>query len=89
MLLGDRLCPADARIQAFLDAYLGGTPNGAPRLPARTFVLDRPGLARVMSFPPGAHSFTSPYVKSYQVAQGVLHNPKTDRRTTQGVFHIF
>jgi hypothetical protein len=27
-------------------------------------------------------------VKSYRVAQGVLHNPKSDRRTTQGVFHI-
>ena len=84
LLLGDRLCPADARIQAFLDTYLGN----APRLPSRTFVLDRPGLARLMSFPPGAHSFASPYVRSYRVAQGVLHNPKTDRRTTQGVFHV-
>jgi phosphoenolpyruvate carboxykinase (diphosphate) len=89
LLLGDRLCPADARIQAFLDDYLRGSSiGGAPRLPARTFVLDRPGLARLMSFPPGAHSFSSPYVRSYRVAQGVLHNPKTDRRTTQGVFHV-
>jgi len=32
-LLGDRLCPVDARIQAFLDAYLaagGGLPRGRP-----------------------------------------------------------
>ena len=84
LMLGDRLCPADARIQAFLDSYLGE----APRLPARTFVLDRPGLARLLSFPPGSHDFASPYLRSYRVAQGVLHNPKTDRRTTQGVFHV-
>ncbi len=84
LLLGDRLCPADARIQAFLDDYLGN----APHLPARTFVLDRHGLARLLSFPPEAPSFSSPYVRSYRVAQGVLHNPKTDRRTTQGVFHV-
>lgn len=86
LLLGDRLCPADARIQAFLDDYLAGL--HPPRLPSRTFVLDRPGLSRLLSFPPGAPSFASPYLQSYRVAQGVLHNPKTDRRTTQGVFHI-
>ncbi|MEO7649734.1 MAG: hypothetical protein ABIZ80_04650, partial [Bryobacteraceae bacterium] len=49
-LLWDRLCPTDARIQRFLDAYLAGVcPEGAPRLPSSTFVLDRPGLARAMS----------------------------------------
>ncbi len=95
LMLGDRLCPADARIQAFLDCYFkdvcpdkGVCPDGALRLPSRTFVLDRPGLARALSFPPEAHSFASPYLQSYRVAQGVLHNPKTDRRTTQGVFHV-
>ncbi len=88
-LLGDRLCPADARIQAFLDAYLSEVcPDGAPRLPSNTFVLDRSGLAREMSMPPDAPSFTSPYLNSYRVPQGVLHNPKSDRRTTQGIFHI-
>lgn len=89
LMLGDRLCPADARIQAFLDCYLRDVcSTGAPRLPSQTFVLDRSGLARALSFPPGAHSFASPYLQSYRVAQGVLHNPKTDRRTTQGVFHV-
>jgi hypothetical protein len=88
-LLGDLLCPADARIQAFLDAYLSDVAaNGAPRLPARTFAMDRSGLARVMSLPPGQDSFSSPYLQSYRVPQGVLHNPKSDRRTTQGIFHI-
>ncbi len=84
--LGGRLCPADARIQAFLDSYFGGF--DLPRLPSNTFVLDRPGLARVMSLPAGADSFTSPYLNSYRVPQGVLHNPTSDRRTTKGIFHI-
>jgi hypothetical protein len=88
-LLGDRLCPADARIQAFLDAYLSEVcPDGAPRLPSSTFVLDRAGLAREMSLPPDAPSFASPYLNSYRVPQGILHNPRSDRRTTQGIFHI-
>ena len=63
-------------------------PPAFPRLPASTLVLDRPGLARVMSLPPDAASFSSPYVHSYRVPQGVLHNPHSDRRTTKGVFHI-
>jgi hypothetical protein len=88
-LLGDRLCPADTRIQQFLDAYLNDVcPDGAARLPSNSFVLDRPGLARVMSLPPGADQFASPYLHSYRIVQGVLHNPKSDRRTTEGIFHI-
>jgi len=88
-LLGDLLCPADTRIQEFLDSYLLGVcPAGAPRLPSSTFVLDRPGLARVMSLPPGKPHFNSPWLDSWRLAQGVLHNPKSDRRTTQGLFHI-
>src|ERR1700680_2476543 len=88
-LLGSYLCPADARIQSFLDAYLKDVcPTGAPRLPSSTFVLDRAGLGRAMSLPPDQPTFSSPLLKSYRVPQGVLHNPHTDRRTTQGVFHI-
>jgi hypothetical protein len=88
-LLGDRLCPADTRIQQFLDAYLNDVcPGGAARLPSNSFVLDRPGLARVMSLPPGVDEFASPYLHSYRIVQGVLHNPKSDRRTTEGIFHI-
>jgi phosphoenolpyruvate carboxykinase (diphosphate) len=88
--LGSHLCPADARIQSFLDAYLAeACPDSAiPRLPGSTFILDRPGLARAMSLPPDSNSFSSPYVRSYRVPQGVLHNPSSDRRTTRGVFHI-
>src|ERR1700686_3487072 len=70
-LLADRLCPADARIQSFLDAYLSEVcPEGAQRLPANPFVLGRPGLGREMSLPPGEDLFTSPYLQSYRVPQG-------------------
>ena len=88
-LLGNRLCPADTRIQSFLDSYLrDACPNGAARLPVDSFVLDREGMARIMSLPASADVFSSPCLKSYRVAQGVLHNPKSDKRTTQGLFHI-
>jgi hypothetical protein len=88
-LLGNQLCPTDRRIQAFLDSYLSDTCQGeAPRLPSNTFVLDRPGMARVMSLPADGDTFESPFLKSYRAPQGVLHNPRSDRRTTQGIFHI-
>ena len=51
-------------------------PDGAPRLPGNTFVLDRPGLARVMSLPPGKDTLASPYLQSYRLPQGILHNPR-------------
>lgn len=90
-LLVDYLCPADQRIQDYLDAYLqeaGADVGESVRLPGQTFVLDRHGLARALSLPPGADRFESDIVSSYRVRQGVLHNPKSDRRTTQGIFHI-
>jgi hypothetical protein len=86
-LLGERLCPADQRIQTFLNRYLQDA-GGSPRLPAKTFVLDRPGMARAMSLPPDKDRLSSPYLESYRVYQGVLHNPRSDRRTTKGIFHI-
>src|SRR4029077_16902010 len=63
-------------------------PRGAARLPVNSFVMDREGMGRIMSLPASEDVFTSPCLKSYRVAQGVLHNPKSDRRTTQGLFHI-
>lgn len=85
--LAHRPCAADKRIQSFLDSYLDGAPV-APQLPRSTFVLDQPGLARELSLPVGATSFESDYVSSYRILGGVLHNPRNDRRTTAGVFHI-
>ncbi|PTY05232.1 hypothetical protein DB347_17335 [Opitutaceae bacterium EW11] len=83
----DPLCPADHRIQAWLDGYLADV-GPAPRLPVKTFILDQTGLARALSLPADGDEFSSSLLKSYRVRQGVLHNPANDRRTTQGVFHI-
>ena len=85
-LLGQHLCPADQRIQSFLYDYLQDVP--VAKLPARTFTLDRAGLARVLSLPVDRNDFSSDIINSYRVKQGVLHNPKSDRRTTAGIFHV-
>jgi hypothetical protein len=85
-LLASHLCPADQRIQTFLYDYLQDVP--VAKLPIRTFTLDRPGMARVLSFPVDREEFKSSILSSYRVKQGVLHNPSSDRRTTQGIFHV-
>ena len=85
--LADRLPPVDERIEAFLAAYLNGV-EPAPRLPRRTLNLDLPGLARTLSLPVDADNYSSGLITSYRLANGVLHNPRNDRRTTAGVFHI-
>src|SRR5208282_5640217 len=86
-LLADYLRPADWRIDHFLREYLYDT-GLKIRWPARTFVLDSPGLARELSLPPDRDEFLSDLVRSYRLRQGVLHNPVNDRRTTRGVFHL-
>lgn len=86
-LLADYQCPADWRIQRFLDEYLYAA-GKTPRLPSQTLILDRHGIARALSLPCHADKFESEILSSYRVRQGVLHNPAKDRRTTQGVFHV-
>ena len=81
-------CPADVRIQDFLNEYLAGCGDETPKLPSNTLVLDRYGVARELSIPSESDKFTSDIVSSYRIRQGVLHNPANDRRTTKGSFHI-
>ncbi|WP_455211619.1 hypothetical protein [Kaarinaea lacus] len=82
-------CPADERIQNFLNKYFAQHGQAlAPALPNSTFILDRPRVAEELSLPLLSDKFVSSYVESYRIKQGVLHNPKNDRRTTKGVFHI-
>lgn len=88
-ILHDYLCPADKRIQDFLNRYLSEAyPEGAPTLPNNTLVLDRYGLARELSLPPDGNRFMANGIESFRIEQGVLHNPKNDRRTTKGAFHV-
>ena len=89
-LLEGYLCPPDRRIQDFLDEHFAdvATEAGVPRLPEQSFMLDRFGLGRVISLPAGQDEYHTDLVSSYRVQQGVLHNPKSDRRTTVGTFHV-
>jgi len=88
-LLANYLCPADQRIQNFIDQYLSEFKDVINlRLPSITFILESHGLARALSVPPDRDDFVSDIISSYRIKQGILHNPKNDRRTTKGVFHI-
>ncbi|MEQ1739807.1 MAG: hypothetical protein ABL884_07865 [Methyloglobulus sp.] len=88
-LLAQYRCPADQRIEDFLNHYL--LTNGISetiRIPGETFVLEQKGLARELSLPFHGDEFHSAYIDSYRIQQGVLHNSQNDKRTTKGVFHI-
>ncbi|HEY7116660.1 MAG TPA: hypothetical protein VH475_08740, partial [Tepidisphaeraceae bacterium] len=88
-LLDDYRCPADRRIESYLKGHLADLRLPFdPRLPGQTFILDQHGLARELSLPQGRDEYESRYVKSYRVRNGLLHNPRADRRTTQGTFHV-
>lgn len=88
-ILSNYYCPADQRIMEFLKSYFSDLPKAPQiRLPNNAFVLDRHGIARTLSLPPDKDIFESSIVTTYRVRQGILHNPKNDRRTTQGVFHV-
>lgn len=86
-LLANYLCGADSRIQGFLHDYIEES-TAVPKLPPHTFILDRHGLARALSLPPDRDEYASDLLNSYRLKQGVLHNPRSDRRTTQGTFHL-
>ena len=88
-LLSGNLCPADTRIQEFIDDYFKDVDiEKEIRLPNSSFMLDQHGLARELSLPPNKNEFFNDWISSYRIKQGILHNPKSDRRTTKGVFHI-
>ncbi len=88
-LLASYHCPVDRRVQDFLNRYLNDLElDPIPRLPCQSFILDRHGLARELSVPMDSDVFRSDIVASYRTAQGVLHNPASDRRTTEGSFHV-
>jgi len=84
----DDRCPADRRIEAFLNSHFTDlTRADRLRLPA-ALVLPRHGIARELSLPADGDTYRNEYVTSYRVRNGVLHNPRSDRRTTKGTFHV-
>lgn len=88
-LLASHRAPVDSRIEAFLAKYFADEVSQKPlRLPSRALTLDRHGMARELSLPIHGDSFENPLVSSYRCANGVLNNPRADRRTTAGTFHV-
>lgn len=89
-LLENYRCPADRRIEIFLNRHFADVVPGTDplKLPGRSIILDRHGLARELSLPAEGDVFESDIVTSYRVKNGALHNPRSDRRTTTGTFHI-
>ncbi len=82
-------CPADQRIEAFLENHFADLHLDSPlKLPGQTFLLSKAGIARELSLPVDADSFKSDLVSSHRVRNGILNNPKHDRRTTKGTFHV-
>ncbi|HWL07271.1 MAG TPA: hypothetical protein VNQ76_02545 [Planctomicrobium sp.] len=82
-------CPVDTRIEQYLNHHFSDLNLEEPiRLPGHSLILDRHGIARKLSLPADGDVFTSEYVNSYRVRNGVLHNPRADRRTTVGTFHV-
>lgn len=75
------------RINQFFTSYFSEYKD-LPRVVEDYFTLDHYGLAREMSLPPEGSKFTNEYISSYRIRQGVLNNPRNDRRTTKGSFHI-
>ena len=98
-LLYDHRCPVDQRIESFLNQYFADVLTAETaknkdkvlaklRVPGRALVCDRHGLTRELSLPADGDEFESEYLHSYRVRNGVLHNPRSDRRTTVGTFHV-
>ncbi|MFV0289539.1 MAG: hypothetical protein ACK5IJ_01370 [Mangrovibacterium sp.] len=88
-LAGNSLSPVSNRIKTFLESYLSDLDGGyRMSFPANPLVLDRYGLARIVSLPPDADLYETNVVSTYRTVQGILNNPKEDRRTTKGVFHV-
>lgn len=81
--------PIDQRIEAWLRKHLADVAEpDTIKLPGPTFRLDRHGLARKLALPAKKDTFKNAYVESTRVLNGVLHNPRHDRRTTAGTFHV-
>ena len=75
------------RINQFFDIYFKDSETSLKCIDS-SLTLDHYGLAREMSLPLDSNTFSNEYISSYRIKQGVLHNPKHDRRTTKGSFHV-
>lgn len=88
---------SDQRIGSFLNTFYAGTPLPAGvsfNFPARKdqIVMSEPGMARKLSIPKGQSEYRTPEIESYRLGvdgkKGILHNPASSKRTTEGTFHV-
>ena len=87
--LDDPFDPADRRMQDFIDGECRRMGvSEPPQLPWPTLRLDRAGLARELALPLNGNEFHNEVLESYRLTNGVLHNPRSDRRTSHGGFHV-
>jgi hypothetical protein len=86
-VLGSEQIGIHSRLQYFFDTYFISSPI-KPKTLDHYMTLDRYGLARELSLPVNGDEFKSDIISSYRIKQGILNNPKNDRRTTEGSFHI-
>lgn len=88
-LLAEHQAAVDCRIESFLHSHFGDDPiDDSLTVPKKTLVLDRHGMARMLSLPANGNEFRNDLLTSHRVFNGVVHNPRADRRTTKGTFHV-
>ncbi len=92
-LLADQRCPADQRILKRFSHPISATRQSPGRcMPCRIRRWCCIGMAspRRLSLPDNGDEFASELLTArvFRVRNGVLHNPKSDRRTTAGTFHV-
>ncbi len=78
----------DHRILKFLREHFSDVDQGEALTLPESFVLPQYGLARELSLPADSDRFYNDYLASYRIQNGVLNNPRSDRRTTRGTFHV-
>ncbi len=88
-LLSNHLSPVDTRIQNFIDDYLKDVNiDKSLRIPNNTLVFNQKGMAREVCLPPNGETFKNEQINTFRIKQGILNNPRKDKRTTKGTFHI-
>ena len=89
-LLSQHKAAIDQRIENYLRTHFAdlGPELSNLKLPRDSFVLDRHGMARQLSLPANGNRFVNELLTSNRVHNGVVHNPRADRRTTKGTFHV-
>ncbi|CAL6021033.1 Conserved_hypothetical protein [Hexamita inflata] len=94
-LINNQLAPVDVKLQAVLDKVFPASmlpadcalPIKIPT-PFDTFQVDRANLAFELCTPLNSNYYSADGNQNFRIPQGVLSNPKSDKRSTVGTFHV-